>query len=64
MLTCRVTEPDQWCQRCGCEGIPRDSSPCDVTVVICNYGHDGVSFSQADVVTGAGPGESQYEECL
>ena len=23
VLACRVSEPDQWCRRCGCEGIPR-----------------------------------------
>ena len=22
---CRVVEPDQWCRRCGCEGVPRDT---------------------------------------
>ena len=25
VLACRVSEPDQWCRRCGCEGVPRDS---------------------------------------
>ncbi|MEU6643487.1 ISL3 family transposase [Saccharomonospora sp. NPDC046836] len=25
ILACRVLEPDQWCRRCGCEGIPRDT---------------------------------------
>jgi hypothetical protein len=25
VLACRVAEPDQWCRRCGCEGIPRDT---------------------------------------
>jgi transposase len=25
VLACRVLEPDQWCHRCGCEGVPRDS---------------------------------------
>ena len=25
VLACRVREPDEWCRRCGCEGIPRDS---------------------------------------
>jgi len=25
VLACRVVEPDQWCHRCGCQGIPRDS---------------------------------------
>jgi transposase len=25
VLACRVLEPDQWCRRCGCEGVPRDS---------------------------------------
>jgi transposase len=24
-LACRVLEPDQWCRRCGCEGVPRDT---------------------------------------
>jgi len=25
LLACRVVEPDQWCRRCGCEGVPRDT---------------------------------------
>lgn len=25
VLACRVRERDQWCQRCGCEGTPRDT---------------------------------------
>ncbi|MCZ3388295.1 MAG: ISL3 family transposase [Actinomycetia bacterium] len=25
VLSCRVVEPDQWCRRCGCEGVPRDT---------------------------------------
>ena len=25
VLACRVVEADQWCRRCGCEGVPRDS---------------------------------------
>ena len=25
VLACRVTEPDEWCRRCGCEGIARDT---------------------------------------
>jgi transposase len=25
VLACRVTEPDQWCRRCGCEGAARDT---------------------------------------
>jgi transposase len=25
VLACRVIEPDQWCRRCSCEGLPRDS---------------------------------------
>jgi len=25
VLTCRVSDPDEWCRRCGCEGFPRDS---------------------------------------
>lgn len=25
VIACRVVEPDQWCRRCGCEGVPRDT---------------------------------------
>jgi transposase len=25
VLACRVSEPDQWCRRCGCEGAARDT---------------------------------------
>ena len=25
VLACRVTDPDGWCRRCGCQGVPRDS---------------------------------------
>ncbi len=25
VLACRVVEPDQWCRRCGCEGLVRDT---------------------------------------
>ena len=25
VLACRVSDPDEWCRRCGCEGFPRDS---------------------------------------
>ncbi len=25
VLACRVLEPDQWCRRCGCEGLARDT---------------------------------------
>ncbi len=25
VLACRVVEPDQWCRRCGCEGVPRET---------------------------------------
>src|SRR5450759_2322919 len=25
VLACRLVEPDEWCRRCGCEGIPRGS---------------------------------------
>ncbi len=25
VLACRVVEPDQWCRRCGCEDVPRDT---------------------------------------
>jgi len=26
VLVCRVVEPAGWCQRCGCEGVPRDTA--------------------------------------
>ena len=25
VLACRVVEPDQWCRRCGCLGVARDT---------------------------------------
>ncbi|WP_420192174.1 ISL3 family transposase [Xanthomonas campestris] len=25
VITCRVVDADEWCSRCGCEGIPRDT---------------------------------------
>ncbi len=25
VLACRVTDPDQWCRKCGCQGVPRDT---------------------------------------
>ena len=25
VLACRVLEPDDWCRRCGCQGVPRDT---------------------------------------
>jgi len=25
VLACRVVDPDVWCRRCGCQGVPRDS---------------------------------------
>ena len=25
VLKCRIVEPDMWCRRCGCQGVPRDS---------------------------------------
>jgi transposase len=25
VLACRVVDPDQWCCRCGCQGVPRDT---------------------------------------
>ncbi|HAG58386.1 MAG TPA: ISL3 family transposase [Arthrobacter bacterium] len=24
VLACRVTDPDDWCRKCGCQGVPRD----------------------------------------
>jgi transposase len=26
VLACRVLEPDEWCRRCGCQGVPRDTT--------------------------------------
>ena len=49
VLACRVAEPDQWCRRCGCEGVPRDSvvrplvheplgwRPTTLLVTVCRY---------------------------
>ena len=49
VLACRVTEPDRWCRRCGCEGVPRDSvtrklahepfgwRPTTLLVTLCRY---------------------------
>ena len=49
VLACRVTEPDRWCRRCGCEGSPRDSvtrrlahepfgwRPTTLLVTVCRY---------------------------
>ena len=49
VLACRVTEPDRWCRRCGCEGVPRDSvtralahepfgwRPTTLLVTVCRY---------------------------
>lgn len=25
VLACRVVDPDGWCHRCGCQGLPRDT---------------------------------------
>lgn len=25
VLACRVVEPDDWCRRCGCQGVVRDT---------------------------------------
>lgn len=25
VIECRVVEPDRWCRKCGCEGVPRDT---------------------------------------
>ncbi len=25
VLACQVVEPDEWCRRCGCRGVPRDT---------------------------------------
>ena len=25
VLACRVVEPDEWCHRRGCQGVPRDT---------------------------------------
>src|SRR3954451_12120347 len=27
VLACRVVDPDDWCHRCGCQGVPRDGDP-------------------------------------
>ena len=49
VLACRVVEPDRWCRRCGCAGVPRDSvvrrlaheplgwRPTTLLVTVCRY---------------------------
>ena len=49
VLACRVVEPDRWCRRCGCEGVPRDTvkrrlaheplgwRPTTLVVTVCRY---------------------------
>ena len=49
VLTCRVLEPDDWCGRCGCQGVARDTTtrrlahepfgwrPTTLQVTICRY---------------------------
>ncbi len=49
VLACRVLDPDQWCRRCGCEGLPRDTvvrrlahepfgwRPTTLMVTVCRY---------------------------
>jgi transposase len=34
VLACRVVEPDEWCRRCGCEGVPR---PTTLVVTVRRY---------------------------
>ena len=49
VLACRVSEPDRWCRRCGCQGVVRDSvtralahepfgwRPTTLLVTVCRY---------------------------
>ena len=49
VLACRVTDPDRWCRRCGCQGVPRDRvtrrlayepfgwRPTTLVVTVCHY---------------------------
>ena len=49
VLSCRVTEPDRWCRRCGCKGVPPPSvtralahepfgwRPTTLLVTLCPY---------------------------
>lgn len=32
VLACRVVEPDEWCRRCGCEGVARDTVTREIAV--------------------------------
>ncbi len=53
VLSCRVTNVDRWCRRCGCEGVPRDSvtrrlahepfgwRPTTLLVTVCRYRCNG-----------------------
>ena len=55
VLACRVREPDRWCRRCDCEGVPRDSvtrrlahepfgwRPTMLVVTVCRYRCSGRS---------------------
>jgi hypothetical protein len=50
VLACRVLEPDQWCRRCGCEGLVHDT-------VIRQLAHEPLGWRPAtlasrSVVTG------------
>jgi hypothetical protein len=52
VLACRALEPDQWCRRCGCEGVPRDTvtrelaheplDRCRRRVQLAIHGHRGM----------------------
>ena len=49
VLSCRVSEPDRWCRRCGCQGVAHDSvvrrlahepfgwRPTTLLVTVCRY---------------------------
>lgn len=48
VLTCRVIEPDLWCRRCGCEGIPRDSVPRE-------FAHEPLGWRPTTLIVTVGP---------
>ena len=55
VLACRVVEPDQWCRRCGCEGLARDSvtrplGRALMTSLIASVSH-GVPAALSEVIT-------------
>lgn len=43
VLACRVVDPDDWCSRCGCQGVPRDT-------VTRQLGHEPFGWRQTTLL--------------